>query len=68
MSEGPIQLQSSKWRRGTTPIKLKRGAAVSSGNSGPTGHKTRWYMQRAFRIRLGKHGYGNLRRKLGLPT
>lgn len=36
-------------------------------NSGPTGRKTRWYMMRAWRDKLGKHGLVKLWMKNGTP-
>lgn len=67
MTEGPEILRSNEFwgRRAGARIvegnkesfvfRIKRGGGVSTGNSGPSGHKLRWYVERAWRKGGGKN-------------
>ena len=78
MSE-PVRLQTSKWRRAPRNVEPPKPtdrwfgghyyqamqySAGGSNNSQRCGHKTRWYVDRQWRISLGKHGIFRLRQRL----
>lgn len=61
MSEQPIPLPPCKWRAGVGEQRLyQRSKSKGGGNQGPTGRKARWYVGRAWRRALGKHGLAKL--------